>query len=504
MKTVSLILLIALCLLASCDDTPPPEPQSAPVTESVATTVLGEKLTNPYSLSVMRQALADLGCCEGGLKSAVAGPNAIEATHLYVRFAPADSSELFDLLADSTLEVFDHPLDREVLAWGDEYHDPELPDTVITYLYCAVPVGMELPHVRCAVLDSLYQPMEPDENPEVGETTLKSALAIPFDDLERRAYELAGVDDGVKSSSRYRPQGYLKYEDSSRGAIEGVQGAKLRFHYFTRVTTSRTNAQGHFYGGKTFRHDPHCEVRWEDDDFMVRPNSGVKVAETHLTGNEKRLFVCRPGTNAWKYASVFRGAYYYYHQWYIGGLTRPPSCKVRRIMIKATDQLAKVGKFYCQVLFGLSSDIRVLVTDRSSAKIFGTTVHELAHAVHHHRDRSSFHHCDDIVKETWTRGVQWYLVTQRYGPTIAASSVQFGRNKYTGLVRDLIDGVFSEKKSAEGKDYYDNVKGFEIKQIEDIIVGGRVHTWEGLRSAVKKKYNGKDSDIDALFSAWVD
>lgn len=501
MKRPQLFAIAMTFVLIGCDDVPPPEPTVDAKEEAITPTVLGEQLVNPYSLRVMRQAWDELDGVQGGLKSAIA--EAISATHLYVRFAPADSAELFDLLADTTLEVFDYPMDREVLSWGEGYHAPELPDSVPTYHYCAVPIDMELPGITYAVLDSLYQPDVPEDDVEESANSLKAAPILDFDRLERQAFQVAGLEEGLKRSQNYRPHGYLKYEDTSRGSIEGVEGAKLRFHYFTKVTTCRTNNQGYFYGGKTFRRDPHCEVRWECDDFVVRPSTGLKVAETHLTGDEKRQFVCRSGTNAWKYASVYRGAHYYYHQWYIGGLTRPPRWGLRHVLIKAVNTFNKLGRYYCASILGLVPDIRVLVSDRSSAQIFGTVVHELAHVVHHQKDRSNYHHCDDIVKETWARGVQWYMLTQRYGAQVTAEAVSFKRNGYTGLVRDLIDGKFATKHVGDHS-YADRVTGFSIKQVEDIVVGGRLRSWSALGAALKDKYNGSDSDLDALLAAWAD
>lgn len=503
MKNSLTILTGLLCALVSCDDAAPPEPQETTAEEAAASTELGEQLTNPYSLSVMRQALREVREEAGGLKSAC--DIELEPTHLYVRFAPADSAELFELLADTTLEVFDHPLDRAILSWGEGYHDPELPDSVPTYQYCAAPIGQTLPRISHAVLDSLYQPDVPEDDAEEGAGTLKAAPAFDFDRLERQAYQIAGLEQGLKRSSKYRPEGYLKYEDTSTGATEGIEGAKLRFHYFTKVRRCYTNNQGHFHDSSTFRHDPHCEVQWERVNFLVRPTSGLKVAETHLTGSEKRNFVCRCGTNAWKYASVFRGAHYYYHHWYIGGLTRPPAWGIRHIMIRASNNSDyDHGKYSHRVWMGLGSDIHIYVCGRTSAEIFGTTVHELAHAVHHQNDRGNFHGCSDIVKETWARGVQWYMLTQRYGTAITERAVTFGRNEYTGLVRDLIDGTFTTSKRVELRDYHDRVTGFSIKQIEDIIVKGKAQSWNSLRQKVKNFYHGDKADIDELFNAWAD
>lgn len=50
----------------------------------------------------------------------------ITTTHLYIRFKPKDEEELTLLQKDTTLLLFDHPLDYEITEEGDFYQDPEI------------------------------------------------------------------------------------------------------------------------------------------------------------------------------------------------------------------------------------------------------------------------------------------------------------------------------------------------------------------------------------------
>ncbi len=67
--------------------------------------VLGEKLTNPYSVEIMREAQRKL---------AVTRPEAeaveITVTDLYVRILPQDAAQLDILKNELGLELFDYPL----------------------------------------------------------------------------------------------------------------------------------------------------------------------------------------------------------------------------------------------------------------------------------------------------------------------------------------------------------------------------------------------------------
>ena len=82
----------------------------------------------------------------------------IELTHYYVKFIPNSELELEDLKSDTTLELFDYPLDYEVLEDGLYYHDPSLPDSAITYQYAVVPEDYNFPNIQNEILAELYIP----------------------------------------------------------------------------------------------------------------------------------------------------------------------------------------------------------------------------------------------------------------------------------------------------------------------------------------------------------
>ena len=116
---------------------------------------LGEQLENPYSVENMQRALKELN--NSGLKSASIEEATIQPTHLYIKFIPKNDDELDVLKSDSTLCLYDYPLDYEIEEGGDYYHDPEVPEEQPTYQYAAVEVGQKLPEsVEYTVLSELY------------------------------------------------------------------------------------------------------------------------------------------------------------------------------------------------------------------------------------------------------------------------------------------------------------------------------------------------------------
>ncbi|NPD86799.1 hypothetical protein HNS38_18700 [Lentimicrobium sp. L6] len=78
------------------------------------TIVLGAQLENPYSVENMQLAYNSL------VKEGKQIPQSLSVytSHYYVRFLPEDENELDFLLQDSTIELFDYPLDYEIVTPG--------------------------------------------------------------------------------------------------------------------------------------------------------------------------------------------------------------------------------------------------------------------------------------------------------------------------------------------------------------------------------------------------
>lgn len=73
--------------------------------------ILGQHLTNPYSVPIMQQAVNTL----------YDGNYPISATNLYVRFKPSSVEQFVTLEETEDLELQDYPMDYEVIQDGDYY-----------------------------------------------------------------------------------------------------------------------------------------------------------------------------------------------------------------------------------------------------------------------------------------------------------------------------------------------------------------------------------------------
>ena len=100
-------------------------------------TVLGSQEPNPYLIPNMRQAYLDLGY----------DPNRATVTNLYVRFKPttAQLAALDSTMDAQGLDLFDTPMDYDVIYEGDYYQDPSIPDSLPTWQYAVVPPNFVFP-----------------------------------------------------------------------------------------------------------------------------------------------------------------------------------------------------------------------------------------------------------------------------------------------------------------------------------------------------------------------
>ncbi len=123
--------------------------------------ILGERKQNPFSLKNMQIALDTLKQIvsesdQTTFRMQAVNEIELEATDLYVRFLPQDSTQYYQLKNDTTLTLFDFPLDYEIVQSGDYYQDPTL-QKPFTWYYATVkpdyvpPVG-----IKYEVLEKLF------------------------------------------------------------------------------------------------------------------------------------------------------------------------------------------------------------------------------------------------------------------------------------------------------------------------------------------------------------
>ncbi len=109
-------------------------------------TVLGKKRTNPYTVKVMSEAYNNLA----GTDNEVSLPK----THIYAQFCPQTVEELLEL-EERDLNLFDFPLEYEVITLGDFYIEYQENGPFPCY-YAVVPAHYSFPNMSYTVLDDLH------------------------------------------------------------------------------------------------------------------------------------------------------------------------------------------------------------------------------------------------------------------------------------------------------------------------------------------------------------
>ena len=234
--------LLPLLVLASCNKetgspvAPAPWRASSVRTEGAATlrqVTLGKHLDSPYLVENVRRAYEAVYPTRSGIR--------VEPTDLYVRFLPAGPEDLARL-EETDIDLFDYPLDYEILSDGDWYHDPSLPEDRITWQYAVVPVGFAFPEgIPYEVLGKCCFP---------GSASLtRAAGEADWDAVEHAAFEMTGNGDLLESgtrASKTRPEGRITIVDTGTSGRKtvGVSGVKVTANTLLKTSSAYTDAKG--------------------------------------------------------------------------------------------------------------------------------------------------------------------------------------------------------------------------------------------------------------------
>lgn len=231
---------------------------------------VGKQLKNPYSVENMRMALRKL-MDEGMLKSGSIEETAIETTHLYVRFLPANNEEMGIICSDTSLVFYDHPLDYEIKPGGIYYHDPLVPDSLITYQYTVVPHDYQFSNVTHQILAELFL-IDEEENSQ-----LKSAglSRVNWERLEDKALEITGnLNDarqgGTLKASKWRPSGSLTVWDDVLKRQIPLEGVKVRARRWFTTHSGISNQNGNFSCDGEFRRDANYSIEWDRAEWEIQ------------------------------------------------------------------------------------------------------------------------------------------------------------------------------------------------------------------------------------------
>ena len=407
--------------------------------------VLGDKLENPYSVENMKKAYESL---KGSttLKSATIDTFEVVANTLYIRFLPKDSSDLRILWADTTIELFDFPLDYEIVEEGFYYHDPEIPEGQPTWQYTSVPIYYQFPNVKYEIIEECYIPEDDEEDLE-----LKSSYSDDFyGQLELEAFRITGnleEENTLKSTNgimakKKKPKGRIRVNNTIDG-LEGVMRVKVRVHNFVKWNTRNTDTIGNYQMSKNFRTNVHYAVIFENSrGFKIWGNWAFTAPAHYNMGYHSNSGYSRDiyqNSGAWKWSTVNNAVYKYIDYCDDFSISKPPSnlrvwvfekgdgtTMGSASMLRRTWGLygftttSKLGNFFLKMNdVSLSVNTLALITkfaqpdltisvnsdNVGTDDVYNTTFHECAHASHWTKVGSSY----------WVKYINYIITYGAYG-----------------------------------------------------------------------------------------
>ncbi|HMM11622.1 MAG TPA: hypothetical protein PKE03_05965 [Bacteroidales bacterium] len=483
-------IIVSLFIFQSCDKEIT-SVRPAQSNETKTKSVYQKKLKNPYTVENMQEALNNLLDGQGAYE--------ITPSHYYVKFVPYDDDELSLLKNDTSIYLYQYPLDVELEEGSLTYQDPEVPIGQPTYQYTSVPVDYAFPDVAFEILAELFIPESSEE--------VKEELPVPVEKLVYEALRITDNlgDDKTAKSGPWTPAGTMRVWDDTLNTFVPIVGLEVRARRWFTTYKGTTNENGYYICNGTFDREANYSLQFERYDFEIRDGW---LSTANINGPKKKgQWSLDMGSGKEKFwATIFRATHHYYYQ-NIQGLRRPPQNSFwnTQLKLRAVYETNSSNGTHCAScrFLGLGSAIKIYNPQNSSMQIYGTTIHEIAHASHWKMDPATYNcqydsdcwiNCctgDLKVSESWARGVQWVLTGMVYPPNSMGNYPTYNFGNYTGVVQDMIDGI-------EG---YDQVTGYTIRQIEDALIGQL--TWNAWRDNIKNLYNNAtENNLDALFAYW--
>lgn len=499
---------------------------------------LAPETPNPYTLENMQAALIELQNLNSlGCDASIFN---IRVTHKYIRFEPQDSIQMGLLIQDTTLILFDYPLDRKIIKGGTYYRDPAVPEGQPNYQWTCVSVQKDLPQgVPYVVISDLYLPEEDENLVQYYDTEIDGSINLLIEEALRRTGNLdttnyyGGVTDGDDKStfgwpSKWTPKGRIRLTDNVLNNISGLNGVKVKVHRWFEVRECLTNRSGDFNILHKFRYPVNYSIKWERNDFQIRSGS---FGQAYFNGPYKNGDWNLDIVNgiSWHYGHVHRAAIDYYYN-NPTSLRRPPlnGFLGMRLTFGVYDECDRADYRHWQRLW-FGPEIRMYskwnsCDARSSQDQYRTAIHELAHASHFNMSHWHFRNSANMMQESWAVGVAWVFEILKYPNPIDLQNlmlqnaplingvrfdvINWGERQYTPLVIDLIDDINqrANQKSNNGgnADFpIDNVSSYNIRTIEDAL-NTRI-TMEAWRDALKNsKPSGiSNAQVDELFSNYI-
>jgi hypothetical protein len=481
----------------------------------------GRELEDPYAIHNIIKAYSNLQL------SGTETPSVdLKANHVYLRFLPETAEEWEILKKDTTLILYDFPLNFEMTRSGDFYSDSSLPDSSFIWQYCVIPADKELPDIRYEVIYEVFIPPDEDYNSK----SSSDDMTRFYEDLVSESVRLTGnteVDEtsGFEargfSGSKWTPKGTIRVWDDLLGQFIPLVHVNVHARWFTHIETDLTDENGYFQT-KRFRHKVNYSIKWENSYYTIR--NGMFLQAWYNGPKMKGDWnLDIRGSKSVMFATIHRAAYKHFYGDNLG-LNRPILRWGGRTKICYRDDNG-TGEFLGDWSgSGIFPDIQIWGKSngkyKTTNKIFGSTAHELGHQAHSQFiGNLRYWQLSKIIRESWADAVEWAHSNDEYnklGQKCGNSKVinynhQYNTHNrwpyvndrdYSPIFIDLMDKI--NQRVSIGPDYpNDMITGYSLSYINNNLLG-KSSGINSLRDEVAKhKLEGVDDFlIEELFSLY--
>jgi hypothetical protein len=332
-----------------------------------------------------------------------------------------------------------------------------------------------------------------------------------------------------------------RYETiETQGKYVPLVGAQVLMRQWFTVRQGITDQNGYFRTGSV-RGKARYKIQWERYHYSIR-NGSLFQAETRGPKVKKQTWNHNIKGGDDEYHGMIHTAAHIYYYGSRFGLTSPPTNSFWKTQMKiaAREQTGTSSFSHARGDFGLGllAHIHIKQWGADSDKVFGTTIHELAHAAHQEFDASAYNSlvwkswispcapsaesCDHPgprgasarrTLETWATTVEILFALNRYRDMFNQPDYEYYfKNRqdlpinsqpfYTSLGYDLIDTINQRidiTPTYSGLYPQDRVSGYTIKQIENSLKN--TNSWGEWKEHVKEQ-NPNNQYIDELFNNW--
>ena len=357
--------------------------------------VLGSRLENPYKTENIERALSSLYPTKADRVQ-------VETTDLYVRFLPKNEQQL-DSLKKKGLVLIDHPLDYEILVDGDWYHDPEVPDDMLTWQYAVVPEDFIFPDMEYEIIDECH--LSDNVSGTRGEE------GIDWEAVERQAFLMTGNSRFIlpeTKADKVTPSGRITILDEAAdgGKPIGVKGVRVSCNTFVKFDHTYTDEDGYYRMNRKFSSELRYRLVFDNvKDFSIGFNMILEPASASTLGKASPEGIDMTVTKdseskLFKRCAVNNAAYDYYERCSKDDLDLPLPPKDLRIWLFHKMQASSALMMHhgavldMKAVSGFLGDFAPLVkiflpditigVERKNdfGSIYAEVCHELAHAAH--------------------------------------------------------------------------------------------------------------------------